>query len=254
MRERETYDEQRGGYMASVGKRFPNRWYVELSGRLEDVRLNSLDHDAPPEVVEDKGDTFLAGPKLTFTRDRTDSRWLPSTGDRFQFSIEQIVGGASFTEAVVDYRYYRTVWVDALDRKHILAGRVTAGAIGGDAPVFERFYGGGIGSIRGFDYRGVSPRSNGTDEPIGGDFLFLAGGEYTFPLVGEQLRGVVFIDTGTVEENFQVTSYRAAGGFGVRWVIPLLGQVPMSFDFGFPFSKDSQDDTQIFSFSIGWTF
>jgi outer membrane protein insertion porin family len=254
MRERETYDEQRAGYMASVGKRFPNRWYVELSGRLENVGVNNLDSSAPPEVVDDEGDTFLAGPKLTFTRDRTDSRWLPSTGDRFQISLEQIVGGASFGETVMDYRRYRTVWVDALDRKHILAGRVTAGSIYGDAPVFERFYGGGIGSLRGFDYRGISPRSAGTDESIGGDFLFLAGAEYTFPLVGEMLRGVVFLDTGTVEENFEVTTYRAAGGFGVRWVIPLLGQVPMSFDFGFPFSKDSQDDTQIFSFSVGWTF
>jgi outer membrane protein insertion porin family len=254
MRKRETYDEQRGGYMASVGKRFPNRWYVELSGRLEGVRLNSLDSDAPPEVVADKGSTFLAGPKLTFTRDRTDSRWLPSTGDRFQMSYEQIVGGATFGETVLDYRCYRTVWVDALDRKHILAGRLTAGSICGDAPVFERFYGGGIGSMRGFDYRGISPRSKGTDKQIGGDFLFLAGAEYTFPLVGDMLRGVLFLDTGTVEENFEVTTYRAAAGFGVRWVIPLLGQVPMSFDFGFPISKDSQDDTQIFSFSVGWTF
>ena len=65
---------------------------------------------------------------------------------------------------------------------------------------------------------------------------------------------MVFLDTGTVEENCKVSTYRAAAGFGVRWVIPLLGQVPMSFDFGFPISKDSQDDTQIFSFSVGWTF
>ncbi len=254
MRERESYDEQRAGYMASVGRRFPNRWYAELSGRIEGVRVRDLSSSAPPEVMADKGDNFLAGPKVTFTRDTTDSRWLPSTGDRFQVSYEQIAGDHSFGEALADYRRYHTVWVDGLDRKHIVAGRVTAGYICGDAPVFEKFYGGGIGSVRGFEYRGISPRSMGTNEQIGGDFLFLAGAEYTFPLIGEMLRGVVFIDTGTVEESFEVTTYRAAGGFGVRWVIPLLGQVPMSFDFGFPMSKDSQDDTQIFSFSVGWTF
>ncbi|MCJ7544134.1 MAG: BamA/TamA family outer membrane protein, partial [Phycisphaerae bacterium] len=253
-RERESYDEQRGGYMASVGRRFPNRWYVELSGRLENVNVDDLESDAPPEVVQDEGDNFLAGPKLTFTRDRTDSRWMPTTGDRFQASYEQMAGDHSFGEAVVDYRCYRTVWVDALDRKHIVAGRMTMGNLFGDAPVFERFYGGGIGSVRGFDYRGISPRSAGTDERIGGDFLMLAGAEYTFPLVGDMLRGVVFLDTGTVEEDFGVSAYRAAAGFGVRWVVPLLGQVPMSFDFGFPISKDSEDDTQIFSFSVGWTY
>ena len=253
-RNRETYTEQRAGYMASVGRRFPNRWYAELSARVEDVHIGSLDTDAPPEVLQDQGDTFLAGPKLTFTRDRTDSRWMPSTGDRFQVSYEQIVGDHSFGEILADYRCYRTVWVDALDRKHILAGRVTVGDIIGEAPVFERFYGGGIGSVRGFEYRGISPRSTGTDQQIGGDFLVLAGGEYTFPLVGDMLRGVLFLDTGTVEDDVGISAYRASAGFGVRWVIPLLGQVPMSFDFGFPISKASQDDTQIFSFSIGWTF
>ena len=253
-RDRESYDEQRGGYMASVGRRFPNRWYVELAGRIEDVRLRNVDSTAPSEVRQDEGDNFLAGPKITFTRDRTDSRWMPSSGDRFQVSYEQIVGDHNFGEMVGDYRIYRTVWMDALDRKHIVAGRLTAGHIFGDAPVFERFYGGGIGSVRGFEYRGISPRGAGTSDQIGGEFMLLAGAEYTFPLVGDQLRGVLFLDTGTVEEDFGVSSYRASAGFGVRWVIPLLGQVPMSFDFGFPISKDSQDDTQIFSFSVGWTF
>ncbi len=253
-RQRESYDEQRVGYVPSVGRRFANGWYGELSARVEDVRVSSLDSDAPPEVVKVKGDNFLAGPKLTFTRDRTDSRWMPSTGDRFQISYEQITGDYNFGEAMVDYRFYRTLAVDALDRKHILATRLTAGHLFGDAPVFEKFYGGGIGSIRGFRYRGISPRSAGTDEQIGGDSLLLAGTEYSFPLYGEMLRGVLFLDTGTVEEDFKITAYRASVGIGVRWVIPLLGQVPMSFDLGFPISKTSEDDTQIFSFSVGWTF
>lgn len=253
-RQRETYDERRFGYVPSVGRRFPNGWYVELSGRVEDISIRNIDSDAPPEVLDTKGNNFLAGPKLTFVRDRTDSRWMPSTGDRLQLTLEQVFGSYTFGEVTADYRCYRTVWVDALDRKHILAGRLTAGRICGDSPVFERFYAGGIGSIRGFDYRGISPRSRGTDQQIGGEFMVLAGGEYTFPLVGDVLRGVLFIDTGTVEKTVEVTTYRAAAGFGVRWVIPLFGEVPMSFDLGFPISKASEDDTQIFSFSIGWTF
>ncbi len=253
-RARETYDEQRFGYVPSVGHRFPNGWYVELSGRLENVSVKSLDSGAPPEVVKEKGNNFLAGPKLTFVRDRTDSRWTPSRGDRFQLTLEQIAGDYTFSEITGTYRYYRTLWLDALDRKHILAARATAGRICGDSPVFERFYGGGIGSIRGFDYRGISPRSAGTDDQIGGEFLLLAGAEYSFPLVGEVLRGVVFLDTGTVEKSTEITTYRASAGFGMRWIIPLMGEVPMSFDFGFPIAKSSEDDTQVFSFSIGWSF
>ncbi len=256
-RGRESYDETRYGGLVSFGHRFKNRWYGELATRAEGVRIDELDDDAPPEVVEDEGSHFLLGLKGTLVRDRTDSRWMPSSGDRISLSAEQVVGSHDFVNTNAEYRIYRTVYVDALDRKHILAGRVAVGHIFGDAPVFERYYGGGIGSIRGFKYRGISPRSKGTDEQIGGEFMIFAGTEYSFPIIGtegQQLRGVVFLDTGTVEEDFGLQTYRASVGVGVRWVIPLFGPVPMAFDFGFPISKDEDDDDQVFSFSVGWSF
>jgi len=82
----------------------------------------------------------------------------------------------------------------------------------------------------------------------------LAATEYSYPLIADILRGVVFLDTGTVERDTGVNAYRASVGLGFRITIPMMGPVPMAFDFGFPISKDPQDDTQIFSFSVGWTF
>jgi outer membrane protein insertion porin family len=256
-RMRESYDETRYGGVVSFGHRFKNRWYGELATRAEGVRIDDLDDDAPPEVIEDEGSHFLTGFKGSLIRDRTDSRWMPSAGDRIELSAEQVVGSHEFVRANGQYRIYRTVYVDAMDRKHILAGRAAVGHIFGGAPVFERFYGGGIGSVRGFKYRGISPRSKGTDEQIGGEFMIFAGAEYSFPIIGtegQQLRGVVFLDSGTVEEDFGIETYRVSAGVGVRWVIPLFGPVPMAFDFGFPISKDDDDDDQIFSFSVGWSF
>ena len=253
-RQRETYDEIRYGDMLSVGHRFANRWYGEIAGRAEGVDINDLDNDAPPEVIADQGSHFLTGPKFTLVRDTTDSRWTPTTGDVLRVAYEQILGSYTFGRATGDYHIYRTVYTDALDRKHVLSGKVQAGQIFGDAPVFEKFYGGGMGSVRGFKYRGISPRSKGTDEQIGGDWMFLLGTEYEYPLIGEMIRGVLFIDTGTVEEDFGFGTYRASVGTGIRWVLPLFGGVPMSFDFGFPIVKDKQDDTQIFSFNVGVTF
>ena len=255
-RGRESYDETRYGGVVSVGHRFKNRWYGEVSSRAEGVKLDDFDWDTAPEITTDGGTTALVGIKGTLVRDRTDSRWMPSRGDRFRVSYEQVAGDFTFGRATGEYRIYRTLYVDPLDRKHILAGRVAGGYICGDAPVFERFYGGGIGSVRGFEYRGISPRSAAvfSDDPIGGDFLVFAGAEYSFPLLGDQLRGVVFLDSGTVEDTFTVTTYRVSAGFGIRWIIPLFGPVPMSFDFGFPLNKDDEDDTQIFSFSLGFTF
>ena len=57
-----------------------------------------------------------------------------------------------------------------------------------------------------------------------------------------------------MERDFEVTNYRASAGFGLRWVVPIMGPVPMNLDFAWPIVKDKNDDTQVFSFSIGWIF
>lgn len=252
-RQQETYTETRYGEIIALGRQFPNKWYTELAQRVEGVNVGSLDSDAPPEVIADEGTHLMLGTKGSLVRDTTDSRWNPTTGDRLSLSYEQVYGSYTFGRAEEDYHIYRTVYTDSLDRKHVLAGKLASGQIfGGEAPVFEKFYGGGTGSVRGFKYRGISPRDNG--EPIGGKFTLFAGTEYNYPLIGKMLNGVLFVDTGTVEDKYSVTQYRASVGFGFRLIIPMMGPVPMSFDFGFPISKSSEDDTQIFSFNLGWTF
>ena len=132
--------------------------------------------------------------------------------------------------------------------------RAVAAYIVGDAPVFERFYGGGFGSIRGFDFRGVSPRAGVFNNRVGGDFILLTGAEYSFPLYAKTVRGVTFLDMGTVEEDFGITTWRASVGFGFRVTINFFGPVPFVFDFGWPIAKDDDDDTRVFNFSMGASF
>jgi outer membrane protein assembly factor BamA len=197
---------------------------------------------------------MLVGVKGSIVKDRRDSRFLPSEGDIFRVGVEQVVGTDTFTRVDGNYAFYNTLYTDSLGRKHILATRAGAGYIFGDAPVFEKYYGGGIGSIRGFHYRGVGPRAGVDDDPIGGRFELLVGTEYSFPIVGEDLRGVVFIDAGTVTENVAVTPFRASVGVGVEWRVKQLGPQPMQFYLAVPIAKDDKDDTEIFSFSVGFTW
>ncbi len=248
------YDESRVGDVVSFGHRFKNRWYGEISTRIEEVDIHNLADDVAPEIRADQGTHLIMGPKLTIIRDTTDSRMNPTQGDRLQLSYEQIFGDYSFGKAYADYRIYHTVYVDVLDRKHVLAGRVNAGQIFGDAPVFEKFYAGGMGSVRGFKYRGISPRGGVQNDAIGGNFILLASGEYVFPLIGEVVHGVLFSDTGTVESDTTITSYRSSIGVGVRVIIPFFGPIPMDFDFAAPVSKYTNDETEWFSFSMGWSF
>jgi outer membrane protein insertion porin family len=89
---------------------------------------------------------------------------------------------------------------------------------------------------------------------IGGQWLALGSVEYMFPLLAnEMLRGVVFSDFGTVENDVAFNDFRASIGTGVRVTIPMLGPAPLALDFAFPIAKQDTDDTRIFSFSAGFS-
>jgi outer membrane protein assembly complex protein YaeT len=260
-RGREEYDERRIGFYTSLDKRWRRGWLkdwaAEVALRFEQVKLGGIDWFSPPEIQEDQGSTWLTSVKGTLVRDTTDSRWLPSEGNRFKVSLEQfgVLGGDhAHSRLIGEYNHYWTVRRDTFDRKHILQLGASAGHLFGDAPVFDRFYAGGIGSIRGFEFRGISPRAGFRDERIGGDFIVRTNAQYSFPIAGKTVRGVTFLDMGTVEENFGITSWRASFGVGARIYVQYFGPIPLAFDLAFPIASDEQDDTQVFSFSFGTTF
>ncbi|MBV8782007.1 MAG: BamA/TamA family outer membrane protein, partial [Phycisphaerae bacterium] len=159
-----------------------------------------------------------------------------------------------FEKATIGFDYYKTLNEDLLDRKTILRVSTDIGYMfGPDDPFFERFYGGGIGSLRGFQFRGVSPRSGPENDRIGGDFSATSTVEVSYPLAGEILRGVVFTDFGEVERSVRTGVIRSSIGTGFRLTLPFFGQVPIALDFAIPITKDHYDDTQFFSFSLGFT-
>jgi outer membrane protein assembly factor BamA len=106
--------------------------------------------------------------------------------------------------------------------------------------------------VRGFKFRGISPRSGPDEDPVGGNFSMSGGVELNFPIASEVLRGVVFADAGTVESDFRLGTIRTSVGVGIRLTLPIFGQLPLALDFGVPITKDSQDDTRFISFSLGF--
>ncbi len=262
-RAREGYDEQRTGSSVSLGKRLIDGlgprswfkdWYGELSFRAENVDVDNADIFTDKSIREVRGSTVLTSVRGTLVRDRTDNRFLPTRGDRWTMSYEQFLGDFNFGKLRANYARHLTLSTDRQGRNSVLSLRTSAGIILGDSPVFENFYAGGLGSIRGFGFRGVGPRGGISDDPIGGEFLLTASAEYSFPLAGELLRGVVFTDMGTVEEKLELTSWRVSVGFGVRLTIELFGPVPIEIDIAAPLIRDADDEERIFSFFIGGTF
>ena len=259
-RDRESYDEQRAKAFLRFEKRYKSKWRRSVSVRLEDVDVDSLDIDAPQEIIDEKGSNVIVGVKLGVGRDMTNDKFNPSDGYRFNLSYEQVGGDHTFGILSAVHNRYKTLYEDLADRKTVLATKLLGATVVGNAPSFERFYGGGSGyyGIRGFDYRGVSPRGLQTGvanperkDPVGSDWIFIASAEVTVPLVGDSLSALFFVDSGAVDSG----NYRAAIGTGIQIMLPQwFGPVPMRFELAAPFMKDSEDDTQTFSFSIGRLF
>ncbi len=260
-RGREEYDERRIGFYTSFDKRWREGpladWATEIAFKFENVDIDEEDIFTAPEIREDSGSNWLTSIKGTLVHDTTDSRWMPSEGHRFKVAWEQfgaMGGDHMFGRATASFDKHWTVHRDTFERKHIVQLGVSGGQIFGDAPVFEKFHGGGLGSVRGFEFRGISPRAGWRSDRVGGDFMLLTNAQYSYPLVGETIRGVTFLDMGTVEEDFGINSWRASVGVGLRIYVQYLGPIPLSFDLAFPIAEDDDDDTQIFSFSFGTTF
>ena len=254
-RDRDTYREQRVGEDFGFSKELWETVAVFANFRVEGIDIKSIDAGAPKDLLDVKGGSLLTSIEIGITKDTSDSYLMPTEGYRATTSVEQagaMGGDYTFTKYHIDGRKYWTVTKDVLDRKSVLSVHGYVGFTGSDTPIFERFYAGGTGTIRGFKFRGVGPRSGKTE--LGGDFMALACAEYQFPIFEKTFNGVLFFDSGTVEKDITVKTWRASVGFGIRFIVPFFGPVPFSFDFGIPIAKDSQDKTQVFSFSIGTAF
>lgn len=255
-RRREDYLDQRYGGRATLGHRFNDFYSASVGARAESIRIYDI-NDEPArafEILEEEGYHYLSSLSVSAKRDTTNPGVLPYKGTTSQVAWESVgaLGGDyTFQKFTASFDYYHELHADLIDRKTILSIHADAGYLAGDAPFFERFYGGGIGSVRGFAFRGISPRSGPDDDRVGGDFSLTGSAEVSFPLVSDQLRGVVFTDVGTVESEFEFGTIRSSIGAGVRITLPIMGQIPIAIDVAYPLTKDDEDDTQLISFSLG---
>jgi outer membrane protein insertion porin family len=257
-RDRESYQETRVGDIVTFGRRFGDIYQATLAFRAENVRVGDIQPGAAPEEVAYAGDNFLTSIKPGFIRDTTDSRVFPTEGTRTGVSVEQygaLGGDFTFTKVIFQYNYYITLYSDLFDRKTVLALRNEFDFIpAGDSVFFERFYAGGIGSLRGFRFRGVSPHAGQNEDPVGGNFSWLSTAEVNFPVYEEVLRMVAFVDVGDVESDIDIGTIRSDIGFGFRLKIPFFGQLPLALDFAYPTTSAAHDRKRYVQFALGLPF
>lgn len=218
------------------------------------VSLDKEDHDY--------GDAFESVFRFFWNHDTRDDFRMPTSGSRTTLFLDLAAGGDNeYYKVGFHHRNYWNVWKRY---NHILMLALRAESIDGlsdDIPIYDRLFLGGPKSIRGIEYRHVSPfarRLNKDGEvrnsyvPWGGQTLVCANLEYTIPIV-KLLRMAVFTDIGSVSaDEFDVADdFAWTVGLGIRLDIPMF---PVRLDFATPIEKPSHADEEVFSFTVGYDF
>lgn len=251
------WNEQRLGGRFAFGYRLTPDLSVSLGLRMEDVKLFDPRVNTSQQLNDSLGSTDLFMATLSIVNDTRDHPFLPTDGTFTSLSFTQAFGEVSFPRADLEWRKYHLIY-ERMDRsgRHTLSYGTKLGFSGSDTPIFENYFAGGFSTMRGFDFRGMGPVEG--DVRVGGPFQWISSVEYMFPLThDDMIRGVAFVDFGTVEESVKLNwdSFRIAPGLGLRVHLPMagMGGAPLAFDFAFPVNKTDADDRQIFSFYMGFT-
>ena len=248
------WDEKRVGGRFSLGRRLTPDLSISAGLRLERVKIDDPRVDTSSQLNENLGNSQLYIGNIGLIRDTRDSNTQPTEGSYLSLTYSQAFGDFDFSRGDFDYRRYRLLYErpDGSGR-HTISFGTKLGFTGSDTPVFENYFAGGFATLRGFEFRGASPLDG--DARVGGEFQWLNTVEYQFPIrADDSVKGVVFCDFGTVEQNVEINSenFRVAPGVGLRVSAPGIGLgAPLAFDFAFPVSSAEGDDERVFSFYLG---
>ncbi|MHC4663396.1 MAG: outer membrane protein assembly factor BamA [Planctomycetota bacterium] len=260
------YERFSDGIDLDLRRRFMKDYSIGLRYRLEEVFIKNVDIDAPDAAFDVEGRSVVSaiGPHFTVSRVERDKNRLNYGGHQFAVGYEfaGLGGDYDFSKATMGAQKFACLYQRGRDYKVVLSTTVRAGWVeasgqSDDVPIFERFFLGGHGSLRGFEYRRVGPKQY--DEAIGGDFYTSASTEITFPFMyetaGNIMRLAFFADAGNIAEDlnaFETNEWRLSAGIGLRLRFgnhPMLAPV-ISFDYSVPILKEPGDDRRSFSFVL----
>ncbi|MBW1744153.1 MAG: outer membrane protein assembly factor BamA [Deltaproteobacteria bacterium] len=252
-RDYDTYDKDsiggtlRGGYPVWPYTR------LTLAYNYDKSDIGNLTFDASSSIREFAGENVSHTVTALLRRDSRDRIFNPSRGSDNSITIQHagtpFGGDIGYTKYVGDSGWYHPLFWYIVGYLHGRIGYIHDDPVG-EVPTWERFYLGGMETVRGYGWRDISPRDPITFDKIGGDKMILFNAELIFPIIRKAgLVGVVFFDTGNTwadDDTWAVTwdGLRKSTGFGVRWYSPMG---PLRLEYGYILDEELRGEG-------GWEF
>lgn len=193
-------------------RRLASGWDRSIGLRLEQERYS---------LGADSGRSTLLIPSLGFQRTVSDNTIDPSRGYSLLMDLQGAKAGVlSDIDFIRLHLGARGLYT--LHERHRFLGRLQAGGIASNGfasvPASLRFFAGGDQSVRGYDYRTLSPTDE-TGERVGGRFMLAGSIEYQYEFI-PKWRAATFVDRGNAVDSW-TDSMKTSAGVGIRWVSPV---------------------------------
>jgi outer membrane protein insertion porin family len=184
---------------------------------------------------------------MTFIQDRRDdpinSRHGYYNTIDAGIALKALGSETEFTRMLMRNSTYHQIGKDIVIARTLQFGWIQRLAGPLEIPLAERFFAGGATSNRAFPDNQAGPRALDTGFPLGGNALLMHSTELRFPLIGDNIGGVLFHDMGNVyadvrdisfrfrQHNIQDFDYMVQGvGFGIRYKTP-IGPIRVDLSF-----------------------
>ena len=245
------YTQKRKGGSVSVGKQLMRYLRGSVTYQYEQSELSDVTFDSI-YFVEGKFIKSSITPALSW--DNTDDYYMPRSGIAAATSLEYagIGGDEEYIKSYTKFAYFLGL-EDWIDYDLILRYKARLGFISdqGYLPVNEKFYMGGIRTVRGYSSGSLSPKDS-EGRLIGGKNMFSNSLEASIPLIeAARMRLAFFIDYGMIGEDSFSEIKRSGAGAAIEWLSPMG---PIQLIFATPLDDKPGDRTSSFEFSMGTKF
>jgi outer membrane protein insertion porin family len=252
----DTYDRKSLG--GGVRFSYPVFDYVRASIRYnyDDADITNISENAAKSIKDLEGTNITSSITTGLTYDSRNRIFNPTEGSRHGVTLKYagLGGNVGFTKLEAETGWYIPAVWNTVGFLHGKAGYVTENS-DGILPDYERFYLGGINSVRGYEWREIHVLDE-DGNIIGGNKFVQFNAECVIPLLKEQgVVGVLFFDMGNVyndDEDIDLGDLRSSAGFGFRWYSPMG---PIRLEYGYKLNiKEGEERGGRWEFSMGTAF
>lgn len=255
------YSQIETGFEVHARKHLFELWNGQLGYTYEVVGIHDVSPTASPIISALAGNNALSKVGVTLERDTRDKIINTTSGNRVELDFNFAGGplGGSKLNNFYSMEFRGSQFFPVFETQtQVLALLARGGVIQNfgdstDVAYYNKWYLGGPETLRGFEFRDVSPRDI-YGEPVGGKTYGFISAEYSLDIVSP-IRFAIFYDAGFVNKaayDFNPANYNDNFGVGLRLFV---AGAPLRLDFGIPITSDKFNKKgNQFNFSFGTRF